>query len=101
MKDLIDKLSKAVSFQYPGKCAPSVVISWLPTKEWYVSIVKYEFSANDKQIMHKTRNQCLTTALQVVSRQLLDTIVEERNPLDELNNFLTLTDKSKSASIEE
>lgn len=82
---LIEKLSKAVSFQYPGKCAPSVVISWLPNKSWYVSIVRYEDGHDDKKVLHKARNASLASALKDVSKQLLDSVVRERNPLDELD----------------
>ena len=82
---LIEKLSKAVSFQYPGKAAPSVVVSFLPNQEWYVSICRYEDGHSDKQVMHKTRNKSLPTALQDISRQLLASVVRERDPLDELN----------------
>lgn len=82
---LLEKLTKAVSFQYPGKCAPGVITSWLPSKEWYVSITRYEDGHADKQVMHKTRNKSLQVALQDISRQLLASVVRERDPLDELN----------------
>ncbi len=85
---LIEKLSKAVSFQYPGKAAPSVVVSFLPNQEWYVSICRYEDGHADKQVMHKTRNKSLTIALQDISRQLLASVVRERDPLDDLNMAL-------------
>lgn len=85
---LIEKLSKAVSFQYPGKAAPSVVVSFLPNQEWYVSICRYEDGHTDKHVMHKTRNKSLPAALQDISRQLLASVVRERDPLDELNFVL-------------
>jgi len=86
---LVEKLSKAVSFQYPGKCAPSVIISWLPSKEWYVSILRYEDSHEDKKVMHKARNKSLEVALKDISEQLLKSVVKEKDPLDELNIFLS------------
>ncbi len=85
---LIEKLSKAASFQYPGKCAPSVIISWLPSKEWYVSILRYEDSHEDKKVMHKVRNKSLEAALREISDQLLKSVIKEKDPLDELNIFL-------------
>lgn len=81
---LLDKLAKAVSFRYPGKCAPSVIVSWLPNKSWYVSIVRYEESF-EKVVMHKARNTSLLSALKDISEQLLKAVVKERDPLDDLD----------------
>lgn len=86
---LLEKLSKAVSFQYPGKCAPSVLVSCLPNKHYYVSVVRYEESFEDKKVMHKARNTSLFEALKDVADQLLKSVIKEKDPLDELNIFLT------------
>lgn len=85
---LLDKLTKAVSFQYPGKCAPSVLVSWLPNKSYYVSIVRYEDSFEDKKVMHRVRNTSLLSALKDLADQFLKSVVKERDPLDELNLYL-------------
>lgn len=86
--ELLEKLTKAVSFQYPGKCAPNVLTSYLPNKTWYVSINQYEDSAEDKKVMHKARNTSLLHALKDVSNQLLKSVVKDRDPLDDLNFYL-------------
>ena len=91
--ELLEKLCKAVSFQYPGKCAPSVLTSYLPNKTWYVSINQYEDSSEDKKVLHKARNTSLMFALQDISKQLLKSVVKDRDPLDNLNIYLETDSK--------
>lgn len=88
IEELIQKLAKAASFQYPGKCAPGVIVSWLPSKEWYVSITKYEDSHEDKKVMHKARNKSLIVALKEVSNELLGSVLRQMDPLEELNFYV-------------
>ena len=85
---MIETLSKAVSWLYPGKCAPSVIISFLPNKEWYVSVIKYEDSYEDKNVMHKARNKILSVALADIGSQLLNSVVRDTTPLDDLDQLM-------------
>lgn len=88
INELIEKLSKAVSFQYPGKFAPSLLISWLPNRTWYVSVLQYLDSHEEKSVLHKARNTDLFLALKEISNQLLNSVIKEKDPLDELNEIV-------------
>ncbi len=95
---LMDKLTKAVSYKYKGGCAPSIIVSWLPNKTFYVSIVKYNGSHKDKQIMHHATALTLESALQSVTKNFLAAVKEQKNPVDELDEYLH-SNKDRRSSV--
>jgi len=85
---LLDRLTKAISYRYKGNCAPGVTISWLPTQEYYISILKYGNSHLEKTVMHSARSIELYTAIKDVTMQFLDSSSEEKNPVDNLRDLI-------------
>lgn len=83
---VLQKLAKAVSFKYKGNCAPNVLVSWLPTSEWYVSINQYGSSHKDKKVVHSVKHADLTTAVKMVTEKFLSSVSVEKNPVDELRD---------------
>ena len=85
---LIELLTQATSHAFNAdKTRPSVVISYLPTKEYYVSIARYTSAfARDKQVVFKTRHQKLTVAIERAARWVAAS--KKRDPIDLLSAFL-------------
>ena len=89
VSNLLTKLTSAVSFHYKNShVAPGVTISYLPTKEFYVSIIQYGASHRDKKVMHKVKDYSLERAIKAVTREFLNSISIERNPIDELKDIM-------------
>lgn len=87
--ELLRKLTRAVSHRYKGNCAPGITISMLPNNQYYVSICSYGTSHKDKKVMHKTSNERLENALTEITKEFLKANYVERNPVDELNDFVS------------
>lgn len=82
--NLLDKLTQAVSFKYPGKVAPGVLISHLPNKQYYVSILQYGSNHMDKKVMHSAKHESLEHALKTVTQEFLRKNRPQTNPVEEL-----------------
>lgn len=95
-QELFVKLTNAVSYKYPGPCSPSVLVSALPNKTYYVSILKYGKNHKDKAVLHKAYDKDLCRAVEAVTQQFLSATDAPKNPLDELKEHVT-----KSANIDE
>jgi phenylpyruvate tautomerase PptA (4-oxalocrotonate tautomerase family) len=65
--ELIEKLTKAIVYKYKNTSSTaSLLISYLPTEEYYVSIVKYGSSYDDKKLIHSVRSHKLFNALKTI-----------------------------------
>ena len=85
---LLNKLTQAVSYKYKGGCAPGVTISYLPNKQYYVSILKYGRDHLDKRVMHSAKSESLADALDNVTNQFLRAQAVDKNPVDELRDLV-------------
>lgn len=85
--DLLQKLAQAVSFAYKGGMAPNIMISWLPNKQWYVTINRYNGSIDDKQILFKIVGPDLEECLLRISNDFL-AVETSSDPISLLKNSL-------------
>lgn len=97
VKELVEKITKAISYQFKkveGLKGPSpgLTISIIPTGDYYASIVKYEGALENKQVVAKATGQSLEEVLVSVSNQFLNSILVDKNPLDELNGLVNQND---------
>lgn len=109
MQDLLDKLTKAVSFTYKNdKTAPGLTVSAL-RKGFYCSVVRYNGAfGKGKEIVCKAKAETLEIALQEVARQFLSLSNFPKDPIQELNelvgnkrsNTLKLVDKAYNTDFE-
>ncbi len=91
-EQLLEQLSKAVSYAYreDGTC-PSVLISSLRDKEFYVSIVRYGAQfANNKSVICNTQDVSLREALLKLTTLFLNKVVVKKNPIDSLRDNLAI-----------
>lgn len=98
---LLVKLTNAVSYKYPGACAPSVIVSSLSNNEYYVSIVKYGSSHKDKMVLHKAYNKDLCRAVEAVTQQFLSATNAPTNPIEELKEYVTESSKWDAIRLNE
>lgn len=91
---LLDKLSKAVSYQYrDDKTAPSVVVSSLK-KGYYCSVVRYtQAFAKGKQVVCNARGEQLPVVLKELANKFLTVNAVKRDPVHELSDLVAKDDK--------
>jgi len=98
-KKIITYLTKAICSIYTGASAPSLIISYLPTNEWYVSILQYKTSYKDKVVKHKCTGPNLTKVLTTVANQFLETNPKSTK-VQELRNLFVLDRKEIEKQLE-
>lgn len=89
-QELIDKLTKAISFKYKtDKTAPGLTVAALK-KGYYCSVVRYEGAFGvGKQVVCKAKADTLDGALAEVANQFLKTMPSKTvDPIDELTNLI-------------
>lgn len=101
VQELIVKLTKAITYKYPGPCAPSLLIATLPNGNFYVSILKYGATHRDKQVMFKRIDSDLCRALTGLMNQFLASDSSQPNPIDELRAFAHNTSVMVNKSYKE
>jgi len=87
-EQLINKLTKAISFQFKeDKTAPGLTIAALK-KGYYCSVVRYNGAfAKDKIVFCHAKGKTMDEALKVVAAQFLKSSVK-KNPVKELNDLV-------------
>jgi hypothetical protein len=93
-EQLIDKLTKAISYRYrDDKTAPGLTVSALK-KGYYCSVVRYTGAfAKDKIVVCKAKANSLKDALINVTSQFLDTHPVAIDPIQDLRNSFTKSNK--------
>ena len=88
-QELIDKLTKAISFQYKtDKTTPGLQIASLKNG-YYASIVRYNKPfGKDKSVVCKARADSLNGALKELAFEFMKLQVRQKDPVDQLNDFL-------------
>lgn len=86
---LIDKLTKAISFQFKeDKTAPGLTISALKIG-YYCSIVRYSQAfGKGKIVVCKAKSDTLPAALKIVASEFLTCQKKTRDPVDELGDLV-------------
>jgi hypothetical protein len=87
--ELLDKLTKAVSFKYKGdKTAPGITISSLKNGQYYCSIVRYSGAfAKGKEVVCSAKGSDLFIAIRDAAQSFLSKATITRDPLQELNSI--------------
>ena len=98
MKNKVDKVSKLVPLLTKAICylyiedatKPSLVISFLPHDEFYVSVVRYSkpFAQGDRTVVLKQRNHSLERALSDIAEQIVKR-KRPNNPIEQLTNYIS------------
>lgn len=83
---LLEKLTKAVTFKYPGSSAPSVIVSCLPNGKFYASIVRYD--GGHKQVMHNTTADNMKQVVEKLTNMFLGVVSPPNDPVLELKQHL-------------
>lgn len=88
-QELIDKLTKAISFQFKtDKTAPGLTISSLKTG-YYCSIIRYDQPfGKGKVVFCKAKATTLPAALTAVSKEFLGKSAHPKDPVQELDAFV-------------
>lgn len=86
---LMDKLTKAVSYQYrDDKTAPGVTVSALK-KGYYCSVVRYSQAfAKGKQVVCNARGDSLPAVLKELAQKFLTINAVKKDPVQELNSLV-------------
>ena len=86
---LLDKLTKAVSFQFKDdKTSPGITISSLK-KDYYASVVRYsEAFAKGKMVVCSWRGATLDQALEGCAKEFLMKINSQPDPVQQLSNLV-------------
>lgn len=87
---LMDKLTKAVSFKFrEDKTAPGVTISALK-KGYYCSVVRYSGAfAKGKQVVCHARGDDLPTALKSLANTFVAVSAQPKDPVQELGDLVS------------
>lgn len=95
---LMDKLIKAVSYQFKtDKTSPGVTISSLK-HGYYASVVRYEGSfAKGKVVVCKAKGDTLDDALRAVAQKFLEQVQPAKTPIDELDGAVRYTHQASRA----
>lgn len=95
-QELIEKITKAVSFKYrEDPTAPNVTISFL-NNGYYCSIVRYTGAfSSGKKVLCKAQNASLEVALKDIANQFLLIAARSQNPLQELSELVWRENDSK------
>lgn len=86
---LLDKLTRAVSYQYKDdKTSPGVTVSAL-RKGYYASVVRYsEAFAKGKTVVCSARGDTLDQALEGVAKEFLVKINSQPDPVQQLDTLV-------------
>lgn len=86
---LMDKLTKAVSFRFrDDKTAPGVTVSALK-KGYYCSVVRYGGAfAKGKEVVCKARANDLPSALKELATKFVAMSVQPKDPVQELGDLV-------------
>ena len=86
---LMDKLTKAVSFRFrDDKTAPGITVSALK-KGYYCSVVRYAGAfAKDKQVVCKAQGSDLPSALKELANKFVAMTVQPKDPVQELGDLV-------------
>lgn len=87
---LIDKLTKAISFQFKeDKTAPGLTISALKSG-YYCSVVRYNQAfGKGKIVVCKAKSDTLPTALKTIAMEFLAVSQKKiKDPIDDLGDFV-------------
>jgi hypothetical protein len=86
---LLDKLTKAVSFQFKeDKTSPGVTVSALK-KGYYASVVRYTGAiAKGKVVVCSARGDTLDAALEGVAKEFLVKINSQPDPVQQLDSLV-------------
>lgn len=86
---LLDKLTKAVSYQFKeDKTSPGITVSALK-KGYYCSVVRYTGAiAKGKVVFCHARGDTLDLALEGVAKEFLSKFNEQPNPMQQLGSLV-------------
>jgi hypothetical protein len=90
-EQLMDKLTKAITFQYKTDAtAPGVTVSSLKTGEYYCSIVRWTGVGKTakKTVVCKARSTSLDGSLKDLAQQFLSLNQTPRDPVQELGELV-------------
>lgn len=90
-EQLMDKLTKAITFQYKTDAtAPGVTVSSLKNGEYYCSIVRWTGVGKTakKTVVCKARNSSLDGTLKELAQQFMSLSQKVKTPLDELGDLV-------------
>jgi hypothetical protein len=90
-EQLMDKLTKAITFQYKTDAtAPGVTVSSLKTGEYYCSVVRWAGVAKNakKTVVCKARGTSLDSTLKDLAQQFLNLNQAPRDPVQELGELV-------------
>jgi hypothetical protein len=89
-QELINKLTKAISFQFKtDKTAPGLTIASLKTG-YYCSVIRYDQPfGKGKVVFCKAKGTTLSEALSAVSKEFLSKSVRPKDPVQELDVFVS------------
>lgn len=90
-QQLIDKLTKAITYQYKADAtAPGLTVSSLKNGEYYCSIVRWTGTGKTakKSVVCKARNSSLDNTLKELAQQFLSLNQRIKTPVDELGDLV-------------
>jgi hypothetical protein len=88
-EQLMDKLTKAVSFKYAtDKTAPGVTVASLK-KGYYCSVVRYDGAfARGKVVVCSAKGETLPLALKELANKFVGISAQPKNPMQELGDLV-------------
>lgn len=95
---LIDKLTKAITFQYKTDAtAPGLTVSSLKNGEYYCSIVRWTGTGKTakKTVVCKARSSSLDGSLKDLAQRFLSVNQPNKTPVDELGDLVKRSKPSK------
>lgn len=93
-EQLMDKLTRAITFQYKADAtAPGVTVSSLKNGEYYCSIVRWAGTGKiaKKTVVCKARSLTLEGGLTMLAQEFMGLSQKVKTPLDELNDLVQIS----------